>query len=181
MTADTTALALAFVLAAASWGCTSTGGSNAVVQLPPRQPDPVASGAATAGAQGTDPFGNPPQDGGFATAPGVSGTGLPQPSATAGTPGFPQQTASSFPPAASTPGASAVQTSQNTGACNAAAAQSVIGELGNVEASETAKAASGAATVRITYPGQPLAQDVDGSRLNLETDDQNRIVNLRCG
>ncbi len=201
MTAARTAIASTFalVLAATSWGCSSTGGSNDAVQLPPRQPDlaaPTASpGYGTApGAAGpfdnapntptAGPYGNPPQAGGYGTAPGVYGSGAPQGTNATGAPGFPQQPATSYPPAAgalASPEATSGQMAQNTGVCNAAAARSVIGQLGTVDASETAKAASGAETVRVTYPGQPLAQDIDGARLNLETDNQNRIVNVRCG
>ena len=176
MTADRTAIASAFalVLAATSWGCSSTGGSNDAVQLPPRQPDlaaPTASpGYGTApGAAGpfdnapntptAGPYGNPPQAGGYGTAPGVYGSGAPQGTNATGAPGFPQQPATSYPPAAgalASPEATSGQMAQNTGVCNAAAARSVIGQLGTVDASETAKAASGAETVA-RYLSRPAA------------------------
>ena len=190
--------ALALVLAATSWGCSSTSGSNAAVQLPPRQPDQVAGGYGsqpgygtgpggagpygdTPNSQGAGPNGESGEAGGYGTAPGVYGSGPPRGNSARDAAGFPQQPTTPYPPAAGAPGAQGSQLAQNSGACNAAAARSVIGQLGTVESSETAKAASGAETVRITYPGQPLAQKVEASRLNLETDNQNRIVNVRCG
>ena len=189
--------ALALVLAAMSWGCSSTSGSNAAVQLPPRQPDPVAGGYGSQPAYGTAPGGAGPysdmpnpQDaeadggsraGGYGTAPGAYGSGAPRGNAVPSAAGFPQQPTTPYPPTVGSPGPQRGQVAQSTGACNAAAARSVIGQLGTAESSETAKAASGAETVRVTYPGQPLTQNVEASRLNLETDNQNRIVNVRCG
>lgn len=66
-------------------------------------------------------------------------------------------------------------------ACNANAARVVLGRIANVEAKETAQAASGAEDVRILYPNQPITQEFVETRLNLETDSENRIVRVRCG
>lgn len=66
-------------------------------------------------------------------------------------------------------------------ACNANAARVVLGRIANVEATEAAKAASGAEDVRVLYPNQPITQEFVATRLNLETDGENRIVRVRCG
>ncbi|MEF2547175.1 I78 family peptidase inhibitor [Aurantimonas sp. E1-2-R+4] len=66
-------------------------------------------------------------------------------------------------------------------ACNANAARVVLGRIANVEATEAAKAASGAEDVRVLYPNQPITQEFVETRLNLETDAENRIVKVRCG
>ncbi|WP_206452876.1 I78 family peptidase inhibitor [Aurantimonas marina] len=66
-------------------------------------------------------------------------------------------------------------------ACNANAARVVLGQIANVEATEAAKAASGAEDVRVLYPNQPITQEFVAARLNLETDGANRIVRVRCG
>lgn len=65
--------------------------------------------------------------------------------------------------------------------CDAEAASGVIGELARVDVVDRAKTLSGAETVRVIGPGQPVTQDYRQDRLNIETDAQNRIVNLRCG
>ena len=67
------------------------------------------------------------------------------------------------------------------GTCNAAAANFLIGELGTTVAVDQAKEASGAESVRVLYPGQPITQEFLGSRLNLDTNDENRITAVRCG
>lgn len=147
-------LAIAAALASAlATGCSS---SREAQVLPPRPADiaPSASGPYNPAAPG----------------PAAPGSAAPGPAA----PGL-------APLGAGQPFAGGGQQFAGGGACNEAAAQSVIGQLGNVEASDAAKAASGAETVRVTYPNQPLAQDVDPNRLTLATDNQNRIVSARCG
>lgn len=66
-------------------------------------------------------------------------------------------------------------------ACDAAAASAVVGRLARVEVTEEAQRLSGAETVRVIGPGQPVTQDYRPDRLNLETDAQNVITNVRCG
>ncbi|KQT82158.1 I78 family peptidase inhibitor [Aurantimonas sp. Leaf443] len=68
-----------------------------------------------------------------------------------------------------------------TAGCDAGAAQGVVGRLGNVAASDEAKSLSGAASVRVLYPNQPITQEFIGTRLNLETNDENIVVRVRCG
>ncbi|MBO0902965.1 I78 family peptidase inhibitor [Jiella sonneratiae] len=67
------------------------------------------------------------------------------------------------------------------GSCNAAAAQFLVGELATSVAVDKAKEATGAETVRILYPGQPVTQEFVAGRLDLDTDDRNRITAVRCG
>jgi len=67
------------------------------------------------------------------------------------------------------------------GACNAAAAQFLVGQIANVEASDQAKAATGAEEIRVLYPNQPVTQEFVPTRLNLDTDNRNRITAVRCG
>ncbi len=67
------------------------------------------------------------------------------------------------------------------GSCNPEAARYLIGEIANVETVEAAKAATGAETVRVLYPNQPVTQDFVSGRLNMETDNANRVTQVRCG
>ncbi|MEF2551652.1 I78 family peptidase inhibitor [Aurantimonas sp. A2-1-M11] len=67
------------------------------------------------------------------------------------------------------------------GSCNPEAARYLIGQIANVEATEAAKAATGAETVRVLYPNQPITQEFVSGRLNLETDNANRVSQVRCG
>ena len=70
---------------------------------------------------------------------------------------------------------------QGAGACDAGAARFLVGQIANVEANDQAKAATGAETVRVIYPGQPLTQEFVPTRLDLVTDQRNRITQVRCG
>ena len=67
------------------------------------------------------------------------------------------------------------------GSCNAQAASFLVGELGTNLAAEQAKDATGAASVRILFPGQPITKEFIGDRLNLDTNAENRITSVRCG
>ncbi|MBC6715882.1 hypothetical protein H9Q09_06695 [Aurantimonas sp. DM33-3] len=67
------------------------------------------------------------------------------------------------------------------GSCNPEAARYLIGEIANVETVEAAKAATGAETVRVLYPNQPVTQEFVSGRLNMETDNANRVTQVRCG
>ncbi|MEX6508253.1 I78 family peptidase inhibitor [Jiella sp. M17.18] len=67
------------------------------------------------------------------------------------------------------------------GTCNAQAAGFLVGQIANVEANDKAKAATGAEKVRVLFPGQPITQEFEPNRLDLETNDQNRITSVRCG
>ncbi|WAP67065.1 I78 family peptidase inhibitor [Jiella pelagia] len=67
------------------------------------------------------------------------------------------------------------------GSCNASAAGSVVGQLATSVAADEAKQATGAEEVRILFPNQPITQEFIPGRLNLETNDENRITSVRCG
>ncbi|MBO0662333.1 hypothetical protein LQ948_06410 [Jiella sp. MQZ9-1] len=67
------------------------------------------------------------------------------------------------------------------GTCNASAATFLVGQLGTSVAIDRAQQATGAKTVRILYPNQPITQEFIPGRLDLVTDEQNRITTVRCG
>ena len=67
------------------------------------------------------------------------------------------------------------------GACNAAAAGPLVGQIANLQTTEQAKAMTGAAEVRILFPNQPVTQEFVGTRLTLDTNDENRVTQVRCG
>ena len=50
-----------------------------------------------------------------------------------------------------------------------------------VQMALAAKAATGAETVRVLYPNQPVTQEFVSGRLNMETDNANRVTQVRCG
>ena len=67
------------------------------------------------------------------------------------------------------------------GACNAASAQSVVGQNTTATVMEAARLRSGARMVRILRPGQITTKEFDAQRLNLEVNAAGRIVAVRCG
>lgn len=67
------------------------------------------------------------------------------------------------------------------GACNAAAAGPLVGQIANLQTTEEAKAMTGAAEVRILFPNQPVTQEFVGTRLTLDTNEENRVTQVRCG
>ncbi|NDV85929.1 hypothetical protein GTW51_04345 [Aurantimonas aggregata] len=67
------------------------------------------------------------------------------------------------------------------GACNAAAARPLVGQIANLQTTEQAKTMTGAADVRILFPNQPVTQEFVGTRLTLDTNDENRVSQVRCG
>jgi hypothetical protein len=67
------------------------------------------------------------------------------------------------------------------GACNAGAARPLVGQIANLQTTEQAKTMTGAADVRILYPNQPVTQEFVGTRLTLDTNDENRVTQVRCG
>jgi hypothetical protein len=67
------------------------------------------------------------------------------------------------------------------GACNAAAARPLIGQIANLQTTERAEAMTGASDVRILFPNQPVTQEFIATRLTLDTNDENRVTQVRCG
>ena len=67
------------------------------------------------------------------------------------------------------------------GSCDAAKAQSFVGEPENAAIAERARKESGARTVRWLRPGQIVTMEYRDDRLNLELDSQGKIIAIRCG
>jgi len=67
------------------------------------------------------------------------------------------------------------------GGCDAAKAQSLVGEPESAAIAEQARQKSGARTVRWLRPGQIVTMEYRDDRLNLEVDAQGKIIKIRCG
>jgi hypothetical protein len=67
------------------------------------------------------------------------------------------------------------------GTCDAARAQSLIGQPAGSAAAAQARKLSGARVVRFLRPGQVVTMEYLAGRLNLVLDDRNRIRTVRCG
>ena len=102
--------------------------------------------------------------GGMGTGSGGSATGTPSVQVPA-TPPAPQW---------QTPG-------PRGGACNAAPAQSAIGQQSTGAVIEKARVASGAAMARVLRPNQPTTLEFNHERLNVVVDAAGRITAVRCG
>ena len=67
------------------------------------------------------------------------------------------------------------------GTCDAAPAQSFVGQNTTAKVMEAARVRSGALMVRVLRPGQMVTKEFDAQRLNLEVNAAGRIVAVRCG
>ena len=67
------------------------------------------------------------------------------------------------------------------GSCDAKAAQEYVGQVLDEALGERVKAATGARGVRVIRPGMAVTMDYRADRLNIEIDDDNRIVRVHCG
>lgn len=67
------------------------------------------------------------------------------------------------------------------GRCDAAPAQSAIGQNSTARNVEAARVAAGARMARTIRPGQMVTKEYDAERLNLDVDASGRIVAARCG
>lgn len=65
--------------------------------------------------------------------------------------------------------------------CDATPVQGLVGEAAADELVEQARTDAGADSVRVLRPGQAVTLEFNGARLNVEVDEDNRIVSLRCG
>lgn len=66
--------------------------------------------------------------------------------------------------------------------CDAEAAKpEVIGKAATAEVIERARTAAGARLARVIKPGQMVTMEYIEGRLNIDVDESNVIVNLRCG
>lgn len=67
------------------------------------------------------------------------------------------------------------------GTCDAAPAQSFVGQNNTAKVVEAARVRSGALMVRVLRPGQMVTKEFDAQRLNLEVNATGRIIAVRCG
>lgn len=67
------------------------------------------------------------------------------------------------------------------GTCDAAPAQSFVGQNNTAKVVEAARVRSGALMVRVLRPGQMVTKEFDAQRLNLEVNAAGRIIAVRCG
>ena len=65
--------------------------------------------------------------------------------------------------------------------CDAASAQSLVGQSASSKVADQAQRISGAGMVRWLLPGQVITMEFRADRLNLVLDGQNRIQAIRCG
>ena len=66
-------------------------------------------------------------------------------------------------------------------ACNAAAAQELVGRVGSPALAGEAQRLAGAGTVRFLRPGQIVTMEYRADRLNIHVDGQNRVERIICG
>ena len=67
------------------------------------------------------------------------------------------------------------------GTCDAAPAQSFVGQNTTAKVMEAARVRSGALMARVLRPGQMITKEFDAQRVNLEVNAAGRIVAVRCG
>lgn len=65
--------------------------------------------------------------------------------------------------------------------CDAAKAQDLVGQLADGDLAARAMRLSGAASIRWLRPGQIVTMEYRADRLNIQIDDQNKVVAIRCG
>ena len=65
--------------------------------------------------------------------------------------------------------------------CNAAAARGAIGKVATAAVVERARIDAGAQIARTLKPGQMVTMEYHHSRLNIDVDAGNVIINVRCG
>ena len=67
------------------------------------------------------------------------------------------------------------------GACDAAKAQSLVGQRASSDLAARAQKLSGAGIVRWLQPGQIVTMEFRADRLNVVLDGQNKVEAIRCG
>jgi hypothetical protein len=89
---------------------------------------------------------------------------------------------------APTPPAPPAQSEEEIGArnepgasCNASTAQALIGQTASSDIAAEAQALSGATAVRWLRPGQAVTMEYRADRLNLQLDEQDKVIAIRCG
>lgn len=88
-----------------------------------------------------------------------------------------QQTRSDFSP----PGNPPPPPPQEASECSAEDASFAMGESATERLAQRAMMASGADTVRIIEPDMSYTMEFEAGRLNLETDDNDIVRDVRCG
>jgi hypothetical protein len=69
----------------------------------------------------------------------------------------------------------------NSGSCNAAAAQGLVGQPASSALGAEALRLTGGSTIRWIQPGQAVTMDYRFDRVNIELDSQNRVTGITCG
>ena len=67
------------------------------------------------------------------------------------------------------------------GRCDAVAAQKLVGQAASADLAAEAQRLSGAEMVRWLRPGQMVTMEYREGRLNIQLDEQNRVIAIRCG
>jgi hypothetical protein len=65
--------------------------------------------------------------------------------------------------------------------CTADAANAYVGQVASADVVERARRAAGADVARVLHPGEVVTMEYRSGRLNLDVDERNVIVRLRCG
>ena len=65
--------------------------------------------------------------------------------------------------------------------CNADAARAAIGRLATPDVVERARIDAGARVARVLHPGQVVTMEYMEGRLNVDVNEREAIVGLRCG
>ncbi|PPU91876.1 I78 family peptidase inhibitor [Xanthomonas albilineans] len=67
------------------------------------------------------------------------------------------------------------------GSCDASQAQGLVGQAAEPALLDQARSDTGAKSVRVLKPNQPVTMEFNGERLNIEVDAKNQITGVRCG
>jgi hypothetical protein len=65
--------------------------------------------------------------------------------------------------------------------CTADAAHAYVGQVASADVVEQARRAAGAEVARVLHPNEAVTMEYRAGRLNLDVDERNVIVRLRCG
>lgn len=67
------------------------------------------------------------------------------------------------------------------GTCNAESARYAIGKAASEDVVDKARVDSGSSLVRVIAPGMAVTMDFRADRLNLDVNNRNAIIAVRCG
>lgn len=71
--------------------------------------------------------------------------------------------------------------SDGTARCNAAPAQTMVGQVATAANVERARTLAGARTARTIKPGMMVTMEYIEGRLNIDVDEKNVMTHIRCG